>query len=44
MLLTRFRTRRLRFAMITVSHTPGNRATVARRVVTGLCPVHLYSQ
>ena len=38
MLLTRFKVRRLRLAMTTVSHTEGNRATLAR-VGTGASPV-----
>src|SRR4029077_21179457 len=35
MLLTRFKIRRLRFAMTTVSHTDGNRATSQARGETG---------
>jgi len=35
MLRTRFKTRRLRFAMIPVSHTPGNRATTTRAETAG---------
>ena len=35
MLLTRFRTRRLRFAIITVSHTLTNRATILTQAGNG---------